>query len=342
MAIDPKQLAAEMDRGKISPLYFFFGEETFIIDEALEKLRAKVLSEGLSDFNLNIFYGGDSSPDNICDAVETFPMMAQRRLVIVKQAEDFSAKELERLAVLVDKPVETTTLVFVATKVDMRKKFFKSFDSKGTMVKFAKPFENQMAPWIQYIAAKFDKQLSPEATEVMKESVGTNLIDIKNELCKVAQFVGDGVQEITVDHIRAVVGRTRVDTVFELANNMGMRDCANSLQLLANLLDNGQNEIAVLSLIIRHYRILLLCQEALKEGLSQPQIAARVGVHGFYIKEYIEQARKQDQKHLLEIFDILLDTDRALKSNPLSSHLWLENLILQSCRQTGGNSTARI
>src|SRR5665213_1039543 len=97
MPIDPRQFSTEIDKGKFLPLYFFFGEETFIIDEALEKLRGKVLSDGLSDFNLNIFYAGDSSVDGICDAVETFPMMAQRRLVIVKQAEDFSAKELERL-----------------------------------------------------------------------------------------------------------------------------------------------------------------------------------------------------------------------------------------------------
>jgi DNA polymerase-3 subunit delta len=144
MAIDPKQLSQDLDRGKFSPLYFFSGDETFIIDEALEKLRAKVLVDGLSDFNLNIFYAGDASVESICDAVETFPMMAQRRLVIVKQAEDFSAKELERLSVLLENPVDTTVLVCIASKVDMRKKFFKSFETKGVIVKFQKPFENQI------------------------------------------------------------------------------------------------------------------------------------------------------------------------------------------------------
>ncbi len=115
---------------------------------------------------------------------------------------------------------------------------------------------------------------------------------------------------------------------------MGRRDCADSFMHLAHLLDGGQNEIGVLALTIRHFRILLLCQEALKEGLSQSQIATRVGVHGFFIKEYIEQAKLQDSKQLLQIYDILLDTDRALKSNPLSSHLWLENLVLQACQAT--------
>jgi DNA polymerase-3 subunit delta len=339
MSIDPRQLSQDLDRGKFSPLYFFSGEETFIIDEAIDKLKAKVLSEGLTDFNLNIFYAGDANVDSICDAVETFPMMAPRRLVIVKQAEDFSAKELDRLSALIEKPVDTTIFVCIATKVDMRKKFFKSFESKGVLVKFQRPFDNQLNPWIHYIASKFDKQIAADAVELVKEWVGTALVDIKNELAKVAQYVGNDVKILTIEHVRAVVGRTRVDTVFELVNSMGVGDCANSFQQLANLLDNGQSEVGVLAMIIRHFRILLLCQEGLKEGLSQPQIASRVGVHGFYVKEYIEQARRQEQKQLLEVYDVLLDTDRALKSNPLSSHLWLENLVLQSCRPR--NDSAR-
>lgn len=331
MTIDPKQLAFQLDRGEISPLYCLFGEEAFMIDEALVKIREKVLGDGLPDFNLNVFYAADSSVESICDAVETLPMMAQRRLVLVKEAQELSAAEWERLTPLVENPVSSTTLVIVATKVDMRKKFFKFFETKGVMVKFQKPFENQLAPWIHYIAKKYDKVMSPEAVEVLREWVGSNLSDINNEIRKVAQFVGEKNQ-VDVDDLRAVVSRTRVESVFDLVNSMGQGDAAGAFTHLAYLLDGGQNEVGVLTMIIRHFRILLLCQEALKEGLSLSQIASRVGVHGFFIKEYIEQARKQSLKHLLSVYDVLLDTDRALKSNPLSSHLWLENLVLQSCQ----------
>ena len=331
-SVDPKLLSQQLDKGQFGYLYFMHGEETFMIDEALTKLREKILSDGLADFNLNIFYASDCSVEQISDAVETLPMMAQRRLVIVKQAQDFSAAELDRLLPLVENPVNSTVLVFIASKVDMRKKFFKLFESKGTMVKFQKPFENQLNPWIVYIAKKHGKTLTPEALEIIKEWVGSNLTDINNEICKVAQYVGDR-KEVTIDDVHAVVSRVKVDTVFELVNCMGNGDCANSFVHLAHLLDSGQNEVGVLAMVIRHFRILMLCQEALKEGLSQTQIASRVGVHGFFVREYIEQAKRHDFKQLVQIYDVLLDTDRALKSNPLSSHLWLENLVLQACRQ---------
>ena len=214
----------------------------------------------------------------------------------------------------------------------MRKKFFKLYENKGFVVKYTRPFENQLNPWIDYIAKKYDKTLTPEAVEVIKEWVGANLTEINNEMAKLSQYLGKR-SEITVDDIRAVVSKSRVETVFELVNCMGRGDRAGSFVHLANLLDNGQNEIGVLSMTIRHFRILLLCQEALKE---RPEPASncqsRREFMVFFVKEYIEQAKNQDSKQLLAVYDVLLDTDRALKSNPLSSHLWLENLVLQACR----------
>ncbi|MBK9294798.1 MAG: DNA polymerase III subunit delta [Oligoflexia bacterium] len=330
---EAKVVSQKINQGQFAPLYLFTGDEVFMIDELLSLLKEKVIGDSLADFNLNTFYASDVEVETIIDTVQTLPMMAPRRLVIVKQAEDFNASELEKLACLVDEPVDTTTLVFVANKVDMRKKFFKLFDQNGVVVKFQKPFENQLAPWIHHIAKKHGVSLTPQAVELVRECVGAHLSDINNELAKAVSYVGSVKSELDVDDLKSVISRTRVDSVFQLVNSMSSSDTASALTYLANLLEHGENEIAVLTMIIRHYRILLLCNEGLREGLSAPQIASRVGVHGFFIKDYIQQARSQNVKSLERIYAILLDTDRALKSNPLASHIWLENLILQSCKQ---------
>jgi len=336
--LEPRELNMRIDRGDMAPLYLLIGEEIFMIDQAIGKIKNKALGDGLADFNLNTFYASDCKVQDVVDAAQTLPMMAQRRVVLVKQAHDFSAVELEQLTPLIENPVDTSVLVLVAEKADMRKRFFKTFESKGVVCKFVRPYENQLDPWIHEIAKLHGKVLSLDAVVVIKEWVGTSLTDINNELAKVAQYVGERAH-IDVGDVKAVVSRSRIDTVFELVNCMGRGDCASSFTHLANLLDNGQNEIGVLSMTIRHFRILLLCHEALKEGLSQPQIASRVGVLGFFIKEYIEQAKRHDMRQLLQIYDVLLDTDRALKSNPLSNHLWLENLVLQACRYPGSGQS---
>jgi DNA polymerase III subunit delta len=337
--LDYRDFSNHIDRQAPKPLYLIVGEETFMVDEALAKLREKALDGGLSDFNLNVFYASDCKIEDVRDAVETLPMMAARRVVILKQCQDLSAAELESLTPLVENPVDTTVFIVEGSKADMRKKFFKLLESKGVSAKFQRPFENQVTPWIHYIAKKHGKSLNTDAADMIREWVGTNLHEINNELAKASQFVGSK-EEIAVEDLKQVLSRTRIETVFELVNSMGRGDCASSFTHLANLLDNGQSEIGVLAMTIRHFRILLLCQEAVKEGLSQSQIAGRVGVHGFFIREYIEQAKTQDSRHLLRIYDVLLDTDRALKSNPLSSHLWLENLVLQACRTSAGSASA--
>lgn len=332
MQLEPRLVTHRLSNMEFAPLYLLHGEETFMIDEMVGLMREKIMgADGLSDFNLNTFYASDCDVENIIDAVSTLPMMAPRRLVFIKQAEDLSAAEQEKLMSLIERPVDTTTAVFVATKIDMRKKFFKTFDQNGVIVKFQKPFENQLMPWIHHIAKKHGKTLTAPAAEFVKECVGAHLTDINNELAKAAQFVPTTQTELDVSDLKNIISRTRVDSVFQLVNCLGQGDAANSFVHLANLLDHGENEIAVLTMVTRHYRILLLCVEGLKEGLSPAQIASRVGVHGFFIKDYIQQAKGQNIKNLQKTYSVLLDTDRALKSNPLSSHLWLENLVVQAC-----------
>jgi DNA polymerase-3 subunit delta len=100
---------------------------------------------------------------------------------------------------------------------------------------------------------------------------------------------------------------------------------------LANLLDHGQNEVGVLALISRHVRILKLVADGLREGLSGPKLASRAGVSPYFLKSYVDQARAWSDRKIEHTFQALVDTDRALKSSPVASHIWLENFVVQTC-----------
>jgi DNA polymerase III subunit delta len=100
---------------------------------------------------------------------------------------------------------------------------------------------------------------------------------------------------------------------------------------LANLLDHGQNEVGVLALISRHIRILKTVSDGLGEGLSGQRLGAKAGVSTYFLRQYTEQARKWNDHKIDRAFRALLDTDRALKSSPVASHIWLENFIIQTC-----------
>lgn len=329
-AIDPKRLSDLVKRGQYSPLYLFFGEEPFLVEESLSELVDGALDGGIRDFNLNVFYAADDDMEKVRDAVETLPMMCARRVVVLKGAHHLKAKEFEQLLPIIESPVDSTVFVMVSDSIDQRLRFFKQFSQNGILVQFQRPYDNQIPSWISTLAKRHGKAVNTEAVELIHQMVGSNLIDIDNELRKLSQFVGDR-KDVSIEDVKQVVSTIRVDTVFQLANAIGNNDRSSALDHLANLLGHGESPIGILALVSRHIRILMLIKEGLREGLSSGQLGTRVGVPPFFMKQYLEQSRQWSDEKLSDAHTALLHTDRALKSSPVTPHIWLENFILKTC-----------
>lgn len=327
----PQRLSETMRRGEIHPLYFLYGDETFLIDEALQTLKVAALGEeGSRDFNLDVFHGAEADSGAIRDAVETLPMMSRVRVVVVKDAQELSDKDWERLMPLVDRPVHTTAFICVASRIDKRKKHIKRFLEKGVVVEFRRPFDNQIPDWIATIARKHGLKMGRDAVELMRQLVGSNLQDIDAETAKLAQYLGER-QTATADDVLQVVSRVRLESVFDLTDAIGRNDRARALDCLVNLLDHGQSEVGVLALVSRHVRILKLVSDGMREGLSGQRLSSRAGISPYFLRSYVEQARSWNDRKIDHTFQALIDTDRALKSSPVASHIWLENFVVQTC-----------
>jgi DNA polymerase-3 subunit delta len=326
----PQRLNDTVEKGQLYPLYLFHGDETFLIDEALHAIEEVAIGEGMKDFNLNTFYGAEAEPASVRDAVETLPMMSPVRLVILKDAHELNEKDWDMLMPLIDEPVPTTAFILVASKVDKRKKHVKKILDKGVVVEFKRPYDNQIPDWIRSLSKKHGLRFDGECVDLFHQLVGSNLQDIDSELEKLARYLGERKQA-SPDDILKTVSRVRMDSVFDLTDAIGNNDRARALDCLVNLLDNGQNEVGVLALISRHVRILKLVSDGIREGLSGPRLSSRAGVSPYFLKSYIEQAKRWNDRKIECTFQALLDTDRALKSSPVASHIWLENFVIQTC-----------
>ncbi len=315
---------------KIFPLYFLFGDESFLLDEAVDSLTKMLIPDSMKDFNFNSFYAHEVEVQNLRDAIETLPVMATRRVVILKEAHDLKDKEWEELLPIIENPVDSTTWICVAQKADKRKKFLKAFLEHGVVSEFKRPFENQIPQWISAIARKHSLKIDSEASQVLHQLVGNDLAEINSELKKLSQFLGDRNQ-VLVDDVLEAVSHVRINSIFELTDAIGRNDRAYALVSLANLLENGGNEVAILSLISRHFRILKLVSEGLHEQISGQRLSQRAGVSPYFLKQYIEQVKFWQNGKLESTFRALLDTDRALKASPVASHIWLENFIIHAC-----------
>lgn len=319
------------EQSRIPNLLWLYGEELFFIDELLKTLKSKSIPVGLDDFNYEVFYAADAKMSDVIRSLDTLPVMSPSRLVLLKEAHSLKEKETEELLRMISKPLESTCFALISHKVDKRKKLFKEFEKKGVTIELARPYENQMGYWVEYIGKRCGLTIASNASAALVQIVGTNLSEIKYEMDKLSDFKGPTNRNVSLDDVSLVVSRAKLENIFELSHALGAKDRVEALNRLCTLLAQGQNEIGALALLVRHLRLLLSIQEGLKEGLQGSRLARKAGVAEFFLKRYLEQVRFWSSNKLENAFCLARETDKAIKSSPLSSHIWLENFILQAC-----------
>jgi DNA polymerase-3 subunit delta len=330
-AWDLRRLQQFLEKHPPGNLYLVYGEETYLINEAQKLIQETVLGDGVVDFNLDRLYTSEASPSQVRDIVETLPVMCERRCVIYKGVQTLKEKDWQQLMPILENPIDSCTLILIAEKVDKRKKFFKKISDEGTVVELKRPYDNQIPSWIDYIAFQNGVELDGDGIRLVHQMVGGNLTEVNNEMQKLKQYLGER-RRATNEDLLHVVSQVRVDSIFDLTNAIGRKDQAAALTYLANLLEHGESEVAALSLVLRHVRILATLKEGIKQGLSSPKLSAKAGVSNFFLNQYVNQAKLWTEDKIADTIETLHETDRAIKSSPVSSHIWLENFILQTCR----------
>ncbi len=326
---DLRKLQQSLEKKSPGPLYLLFGEEPYLLRESLSLLKTKALSEGAQDFNYDQFFASEVKAAQVRDTVEMLPMMCSRRVVVYRDVHHLKEADWSVLMPLLERPVESCTLLMTAEKIDKRKKQFKKIDEQGVLVELKRPYDNQLPGWIDYIAYNNGLEISREAVSLIQQLVGASLSEINSEMGKLAIYLGARTR-VEAEDVLAVVSQTKMDTVFDLANAIGRGDRAQALQSLANLLEQGQNEVGALALIARHMRILASLKQGMKRGLSGPKLSAKAGIPHFFLQEYTSQIPLWSEEKMSHTFKALQETDKALKSSPVSGAIWLENFVIQS------------
>lgn len=328
--IEAQKFYKDLEKGQLAPMYFIFGEEPYLLNQSVERFKYAVLTEGAIDFNYSLFYASDADVTVVKDAVETLPMMAAHRLVILKEAQELTDKEWAEFESLIGNPVESTVFVILASRIDKRKKQVRMLLEKADCIEFKKPYENQVPSWINYISQSLGLTISNDAIHLLHKLVGNHLTEIEAELKKLGDFVG-GNRRIELADVSQAVSRSKEENVFDFTKAIGENDRVKALEHLVYLMDQGQSEIGIVSLLARHVRILLALKRGVDEGLHGAKLAHYAQVPPFFLQNYLDQARLWSGKKLEQTLVVLSETDKALKSSPLSSHIWLENLVLKTC-----------
>jgi len=324
----PSELQTSIKNRHIPGLLYLFGAEKFFLDRALKQLVDATVPEDARDFNLQVFYGKESQIETVLDSVRTLPVFSPTRVVLIKNADKLNASDLDALASYVENPVPETCLVLVGDKIDRRKKFFQTFQKKGTLVEFKGLYENQIPSFIKDQATAAGYNFTEDALALFCRRSGSSLQEIDGELQKLFQYLGPERKLVDVADVEAIVSDTRVDSIFDMVNAVGRREAGEALRLLGRLLDEGIAPLLVLSMITRHFRQLWMSRELIDGGAVRNDISKRIGVNPYFVDGLIAQARLFSHKQYRHSFELLLATDIALKSTGSNPGAMLEELLL--------------
>jgi len=307
-----EEIISNLKKKIYHPIYFLMGEETYFIDKISDYISDNVLTDAEKGFNQTILYGKDTEPHNIIANARRFPMMSNHQVIVVREAQNI--KKIEELESYVKNPLNSTILVinYKYKTLDKRKTFPKLIDQKGILFEAKKIYDNQLPAWIINYLKNQNYTIAPQAAAMLSEYLGADLSKVANELDKLIISLPSGSQ-ITPDHIEKNIGISKEFNVFELQKALGERNLLKANRIVNYFGANPSNNAIpqVVSGLFSYFSKLLNYQ--FLEDKSQNNAASVLGVHPFFVKDYVVAAKNYNIKKLVEIISILREYDMKSK-----------------------------
>ena len=329
-----QKLKADIRAGTPERLYFFHGEETFLLHHYLEQLRKLLLDELTESFNFHKLNQETFDLQSLADAVENLPMMAEHTLVWVDEVDIFKLNESDRnrvMALISDIP-DYCTLVFtyVTTpwKPDKRlKKLWEAVEDNGCIVEFARQEQRDLIPWITRHFAAHKKQISTDLCVYLIDITGGTMTALSGEIDKICAY--SGADEIKRSDIDAVTEPVLDAVVFQMTDLLGEGRYTAALEKLQTLLKMQQEPLGILGAIGTHFRRISTARVLLDNGRNASDLMKLYGMFDFAARKTMEAARRFRPEFCQRAAQLVMETDYRMKTSFDEQERLLEMLILQ-------------
>lgn len=328
----------KIKQGDIAPVYLLAGEESYLINETITKLKDVLAQNG--ELEVMTFDLDEVSVDAVIDEADTIPFFSEQKLVIAKNASFLKASEkgkekiehdLKRLENWLNYPSDMSVTVFIAPyeKLDERKKITKLMKEKAVYVATETPNERDLAVWIQNEVVALGKTIGQGAIEKLVTMVGTNMLQLKMEMEKISLYLGES-GEITPTLVEELVAKTLEQDAFKMLNAYLDRNHKLALEIYHDLLRQKEEPIMLVGLLASNIRAMSNVYYLLKKGYHPQQIAKQLKIHPYRVKLMVENPRRPSEESLLKALYQLAEVDLALKTTGGNRERHLELFLLKS------------
>jgi DNA polymerase-3 subunit delta len=325
------QITKDIKAGNLKPIYFLMGEEPYYIDKLTEFIEQNVLEEHERDFNQSILYGRDVTMEDVIGTAKRFPMMADRQVVVVREAQELS-RTIDKLEAYAENPQPTTVLVFAYKykTLDKRKKITKLLDKVGVVFESKKLYENQVGDWIKRVLSGQGYSIDNKAVAMLVEFLGTDLSKINNELDKLKIILPKG-HTFTPNDIEENIGFSKDFNNFELRKAIGEKNQVKAYQIIDYFAQNPKdNPLVVTTGLVFGFFSQLLQYHGLKDK-SQMNAAKILKVNPYFVKDYEVAFRNYPMKKVSAIVSALRTIDvksKGVGAASTSQHDLLKELLI--------------
>lgn len=319
-------ITEQLKTGNFSRFHLVYGEERYMVRYYRNSLKEK-LSQPEDEMNCTVFQGDKANPSAIADVAQILPFMAPQRLIVVQDSGFF--KNASDMVDFMDTFPDTTYLVFVEREVDKRNRLYKWMSKNGCITECKAQNAAMLAKWIAGYAKRANKAISPQASELLVERVGTDMELLSGEIEKLIGYVGER-HDIEISDVEAISSGVTVSRIFEMIDAVALGEKERALKLYDDLLANKESPMSILYLFSRHINILLQIKELSALGASQGEIVKSIGIPPFTVKKYARQAGLFKRSKLLQMLEKRADYEEKFKNGKLSDQLAVELFLIQA------------
>lgn len=342
------ELLNSLERGVVAPVYLFYGEETYLREQAVSRFKDYFVKDGGTGLNYDLIDGETVNPADIVAKAETLPFFSDKRLVVIRNPlflkarragesiseteEEAKVPEKEKLLLnYLENPLTSTCLVFTTGEaVDKRKKIFRLIKKNGRAIDFTFLRKGELGRWLVQKAGAAGKKFDAEAGDVFLESVGPLLQNLVMELDKLFNYTA-GREVITLADVRRVSAPRVEDNIFAIVDAIGGKRCGEALAGIKEMLAAREPPLRLLSMISRQFRLLLQVTDLTGRGCSAQEISGKLKIPPFVYQKIASQCHNFDQSQLISVFESLSELETAVKAGRQEFYPAIETYLLKLC-----------
>jgi DNA polymerase III subunit delta len=336
----PAEFFSLVGEGPLLPLYYLCGSERYLQETAVQALLGRWGEKPSRSLNYEVFSGASASPSLILEAVRTLPFFGKQKFVLVRDAEKIPSSNGPHFLPYFENPHSKTVLIFLGSSFFFDKKVLAAFKRTGTSIECKPPATNELAEWVKHLARERGKAMHPSAVSLLREVAGSNLLELANEVEKLALYV-DSRKEIAEEDVATLSSGTPVTSIFALIDQVMNRNLTGAALVLSQLLHYGEPPLLIVTMLVRQFRQLRKARNLLDQGLPPEAIKKTLEIRmDFVWNKLTGQLKKCSPAAIEQSFQRLGEADLTLKSRSLPARLVLEQLITDLCAYPGPHARA--